>query len=930
MPQAIAAAAAATANFVSGAVYSGLTAIGVSASTAAVISTYAASITAVTVATLAQVGPALLFRPNVPTPEFGRSVKRQPIPDRVSGYGRARVGGAYMLYETDGTNEGLALNVFAMHDGLIAGWGDIYLNDQTVTVGLDTYVESGPDLRYGKFGDLVRIETRLGEPTETNYSAVNLARPDVWPTDARGDGIASLMMIAKGKSKENFARDYPNGLPLPSAVGDLQYCWDPRLGARGTIVDDADKAASATWVGGSQNPILQLLDYMTNAETGMGLSVSRFLPNIDAWEAAADVCDEAVPLAAGGTVPRYQSGGLYLHATAPADVIATILATCDGWMAQDANGCFTVQAGSYVEPTVTIGEEHIVSLSRQFYREDERATNEIVVSYTDPTFDYTEVQTTPWRREADILARGHVRSQPLALPWVQNNSQARRLAKIAAYKATAPISGTLTTTLDGLRAWSERRIRIQAPSDGAAMADIVVDLLPLTLNADNTVSIPFVSSEPDAYDWTTAEETAGAGDDTRPGDTAPETPVIDDVQPFDVTASSARLRIYIEDATAGLTYLARWRVTGETAWTNDAQQTTQAATPHGFIETGLVFADSLDVQVALITAGGFQSEWSATFAVDAGFVNLIASLPFPDGPFRVGVASANQIAGLEGWSYARTGAAMASNADGSVETFAADVERITDQGLLIEAAATNRLLRSQEFDNASWVKQNATVTANAVVAPDGTTTADTLVASVAGGASVQHRLDQTPVTTAGSQTISVYAKPAGYDYITLRIGTAGGGFAFNVATGAVVGSEAGVTASIVAASNGFYRCVLTVASAGANAIGRINTSPTTNTTFVGDGVSGAHLWQADLVDGSSPVISSPILTTTAVATRGADTATLALPAGSSSDPIQVIYSSGTANTTRGALANPLLLDLGAASGGAWVQTYIETVTVAPG
>jgi hypothetical protein len=623
MAEAIAAAASYAANAISGAVYSGLTSVGVSTGTAALVSTYAASITAVSVATLAYVGPSLLFAPKIPSPEFGRSVKRQPIPDRVSGYGRARVGGAYMLYETDGTNEGLALNVFAMHDGLIAGWLDdgIYLNDQTVTVGGDTYVESGPDLRYGKLGDLVRIETRRGLPTETNYAAVTAARADVWPSNARGDGVASLMMIAKAKEKELFTRDYPNGLPLPSAVGDLQYCWDMRLGDRGAITTDADKEASPTWVGGSRNPILQLLDFMTNPETGMGLPVSRFLPNIDAWAAAANVCDEAVPLAAGGTVPRYQSGGLYLHSTAPADVIATILATCDGWMAQDATGCFTVQAGEYVEPTVVFTEAHIVGLSRQFYREDEKATNEIVISYTDPAFDYTEVETTPWRIESDIAARGdEVRSQPLSLPWVQNNSQARRLAKIAARKATAPISGTLTTTLDGLRAWSERRVRIQAPSDGETMADIVVDILPVTLNPDMTVSIPFVSCDPTAYDWTTDEETTGAGDDVRPEPTAPETPVIDDVQPFSVTESTARLRIFIEDATVGSTYLARWRVSGETGWTNDSEQTAEAATPHPFIETGVVFAELLDVQVALITAGGRQSEWSATFTVDASVI----------------------------------------------------------------------------------------------------------------------------------------------------------------------------------------------------------------------------------------------------------------------------------------------------------------------
>lgn len=612
MPQAILAVAGSAATAISGAVYTGLTSVGVSAGTAALASTYAASITAVSVATLAYVGPSLLFAPNIPSPEFGRSVKRQPIPDRVSGYGRARIGGAYMLYETDGTNEGLALNVFAMHDGLIAGWNEIYLNDQVVTVGVDTYVETGPDLRYGKFGDLVRIETRLGEPTETNYSAVTAARASVWPSNARGDGIASLMMIAKAKEKEQFTRDYPNGLPLPSAVGDLQYCWDPRLGGRGTITDDADKAASATWVGGSRNPILHLLDYMTNEATGLGFPLSRFLPNIAAWEAAADTCDEAVALAAGGTVPRYQAGGTYLHSTAPADVIATILATCDGWMTQDATGCFTVQAGEYIEPTVTITEAHIVSLSRQFYREDEKATNEIVVSYTDPAFDYTEVETTPWRIEADIAARDdQVRSQRLSLPWVQNNSQARRLAKIAARKATAPISGTLTTTLDGLRAWSERRIRIQAPSDGEAMADIVVDILPLTLNPDMTVSIPFVSCDPTAYDWTTAEETTGAGDDVRPPPEPIGIPVISSVEPF-YEAGLTRLRIFIDDGELGATYAVRWRIAGDDAWTREADQIAEGGGSVFYVETGGVPDVTIEVEIAYVAAGGTLSDWSST------------------------------------------------------------------------------------------------------------------------------------------------------------------------------------------------------------------------------------------------------------------------------------------------------------------------------
>lgn len=548
MPQAVALIAAKAAEAVSAFVYSSLTAAGVSTATAVVVSNYAASITIAVVATAAYIGPSLLFRPNIPDPAFGRSVRKQPIPDRVSGYGRDRIGGAYMLYEAIGTRADL---VYACHDGMIDGWETLYLNDQKEVIGGDGYVQQGTDLRYGVNSDLVQIDQRLGLPTETRYP---LPPTTIWPTTARGDGIASLFMRAKSSSKEQFLRDYPNGLPIPSRVARLQICWDPRLGARGTINNDADKAASATWAW-TPNPILHLLDYMTNPSTGMGFEISRFLPRIADWIEAADVCDEVV---SGETAGRYEAGGVYLHSTAPADVIATLLACCDGWMTQDGEGAFTVQAGAYYEPTVVIKDEHIVGLSRQFFIEDERAVNEMVVTFKDPAFDYSEVESDPIRNEEDIDARGEVRSQRLSFPWVQSNAQAQRLGKIALAKAGAPISGTVTTTLEGLKAFAERRIRIQAPSDSEVMADIVVDIAPLTLNPDMTVSIPFKSCDPSVYG--AAGSGTGPGEDTRPDPLPIGTPVVEDYE-INTAGGSPRLRVTIENpGRDDYGYVLRWGV----------------------------------------------------------------------------------------------------------------------------------------------------------------------------------------------------------------------------------------------------------------------------------------------------------------------------------------------------------------------------------
>lgn len=548
----------------------------------------------------------LALSPKVPTPEFGRQVRRGAIPHRTSGYGRARIGGETMLYEVG--SDANAHLVLAQHDGLIDAWETLYLNDQVETV-VGGFVQTGPDLRYGKFSDLVQIYTRVGLPTETHYAE---ADPAIWPTDARGDGIASLIMMAKGKFKEQFLRDYPNGLPIPSQVGRLQLCWDARLGDRGTIEDDGDKLASATWAW-TENPVWQLLDYMTNPNAGMGLSISRFLPRIADWVVAADVCDEAVPLKGGGTEPRYRSGGTYLHTNDPADVIATIRQTFDGWIGQDVDGIFTVQAGKYYEPTVIFEERHILSARLDRFKKDEESVNEIVVSYTDATFDYTQVETNPIRDEADINERGVIRPQPLSLPWVQSGPQAQRLGKIQLKRGSAPFSGTVLTTLDGLRAWAERRVRFRMPSEGARFTDFVADIFPVTLNPDLTVTIPFVAWVDDTYEWDAeTEQGDGPGGDTRPPPPAVETPEIDDVEVF-TDADTTRLRVFPLDAEDGETYIMQWRVTGSTAWTQQSPQIIES----GKFESAPVTSADLDIQIALITAGGVQSEWSATFTVNA-------------------------------------------------------------------------------------------------------------------------------------------------------------------------------------------------------------------------------------------------------------------------------------------------------------------------
>ena len=230
------------------------------------------------------------------------------------------------------------------------------------------------------------------------------------------------------------------------------------------------------------------------------------------------------------------------------------------------------------------------------------------------------------------------------------------------------------------------------------------------------------------------------------------------------------------------------------------------------------------------------------------------------------------VAGGTGYSFTRASQGYYTNADGTLTLFASGAMRRGDRGVLIEGARTNLLLRSQEFDNASWVKTRATVTANAVAAPDGTLTAEKLVEDST--ASNSHFIAQSPTLTAAAHTFTVYAKAAERSYIGLFIGTVGVGKYFDLANGAVLGNLVGAptSAAIEALGNGWYRCSIVFTGTAAPNAASVYLSPDgTSISYNGDNASGVYLWGAQLEAASFP--SSYIPTTTTSAIRQADVLT---------------------------------------------------------
>jgi len=280
------------------------------------------------------------------------------------------------------------------------------------------------------------------------------------------------------------------------------------------------------------------------------------------------------------------------------------------------------------------------------------------------------------------------------------------------------------------------------------------------------------------------------------------------------------------------------------------------------------------IRVGELLQGGVMQPWARYSSALSALLNEAQNtglvLDFTqDVAFRTGTRSA--ITGVSGFTYTRTGTAYDL---AGTTSFGANVPRRTSAGLLVEAAATNLALWSQDFSNAVWTKEQ--LTPSNTIAPDGTNTAQLL--TEASGAFSNFRAYQNVGLLTGAYTVSIYLKANGRDRVQIRKpdGLDGDWVRFDLTALTATDSGTGPTATstITDVGNGWRRCRISVTAASAAAtfvlVQLLNAS--NNRAYTGNGTSGVAVWGADLKADAN--LSSYIPTTTASASRGADAASI--------------------------------------------------------
>jgi hypothetical protein len=195
-------------------------------------------------------------------------------------------------------------------------------------------------------------------------------------------------------------------------------------------------------------------------------------------------------------------------------------------------------------------------------------------------------------------------------------------------------------------------------------------------------------------------------------------------------------------------------------------------------------------------------------------------------------------------------------------------------GLEIEEQRTNLQTYSEQFDNAYWTTTQASITANTIVAPDGTITGDLITENTA---TAEHFSQSSAVTVVNgtTYTASIYVKRTSatrnvrlFVFQSTSPFTTIASVIVNPATGAITNG----TGTVQSVGNDWIRISTTGVSPSTGANVRVNLVNGVFANYAGDGYSGIYIWGAQLEAGA--FATSYIPTVASQVIRGADNAVM--------------------------------------------------------
>lgn len=726
-------------------------------------------------------------------------------------YGRTRATGTPGNFPVRGN---VALGVWLLNSRPSAlPTATIYLDKRPISYSGDPFDLSGPGalstsapFASGEFRFWIGRGGQAAAPSwlTANYPQASGRDSELYAATDACEGATVLWGVMTAGSRSTLQERWVSIPPDLGVEGDWSLVWDPRD-------EDQDPDDPWTWAF-SRNHALVVLD-VVRRNPMRPYALRNIL--LDSFEEGAGVCAESVALKGGGTEPRWCADGTVEFDGREIEQIMDPLMASGAADTIWVGGRLGYAWGKYRPPVETVTDILGAGIEIVDLPEGDDLANTIRATCTAPGRGYDTAALRPWAVPGAVAADGGVvREVPLDLPYAGPTQAMRarnrigrrmrrqlRLSGFALPPQHIDLVPGATVTLD-LPAPFDAVNGVYEVAEINPAADVMGDIgacamaLPVTL----------VVADPDEDDWTPATDEEDLIVEPYDGGRSPTVYALADlVEP----AELGRER-FVSDWRGG-----EVRVAGDGYWWRDT------------------------VSGEIVTPARYVAQFGTEeYQIDA---------------------SARTLAGVLGLT--RAGAGSYVDRDGIVRFAASNVARIDYSdgvgALLVEPAATNLVIASEDFTAAAWLVQNGTtVAANTVEAPGGTLTADTVTS---GNTAFQGIYQNFAVSAATQYTFSFWVRLgtlAANDFrLAFRDNTAATFFIANVLPAQTLSATAWtrvVYTFTTPAGCASLRCYPHRANAA---------------------VAGTfHLWGAQLEVGGAA--SSYIATTTAAVTRAADVPTM--------------------------------------------------------
>tara|TARA_A100000171_G_scaffold52734_1_gene72668 strand:- start:1377 stop:3869 length:2493 start_codon:yes stop_codon:yes gene_type:complete len=418
----------------------------------------------------------------IPKPDLGSQMRGTTVTTRDAAgprkiiYGQARVGGNVVFIAHSGDdNKYLHLAVvFATH--YINSYEEVWFNDNKIWTASGGFQSD--------WGTYVTMDTtKLGT---SGQSASSLLTPiSQWTSDHKLSGIAYLAFKLEWNQDK-----FPQGVPNITAVIKGKRVFDPRTNVTAY----------------STNPALCVRDYLLDSTYGLGEINANI--DSDALEAAADLCDEQVSLDGGGTQDRYQCNGVIDTSNQIKANIENLLSSMGGRIAY-SNGKYFIQGAEYVAPTFSFDESNTISAITIQTKQSRRSVyNGVKGTFISEEKNYKIMDYPAQLSSTYETEDGDPVYLDMPLPFVTNNLQAQRIAKIALLKSRQQVVLSMTVNLSGLKIKVGDTVNITNDRLGYTnkVFEVIDYELMITPSGESGVKFTLIETAAAVYSWTTSDE----------------------------------------------------------------------------------------------------------------------------------------------------------------------------------------------------------------------------------------------------------------------------------------------------------------------------------------------------------------------------------------------------------------------------------------